>query len=393
MRTRETLVRCFATLLVAAAWSCGAHGQDPSSTNDPSPLANGEYAVQITATTPAGLPSCTAAIAGDVAFVASPPALWACASSTWSQINCNAAAAGQVAYANMPPTLWACIGKTWTQVALPDAGPPGPAGPQGPAGPKGATGAAGAAGLNGQNGFNGMNGASGPQGPTGPAGATGPAGSTGAQGPAGPTGAQGPAGDAGAQGENSLVVVSTEPPGANCGPGGQRIDVGLDANADGVLEPAEIQRTSYVCNQSPPCQAGGMPAADGTSCGTNLVCLSGQCVECVAGGSCTPSASPCNVGTVSCATGQPVCVASPMPVNFGTFCGPVDNTIDKSASAPTCNGTFCGCDDVCSGLDCNAELCAVGCVNADSDLYNCGTCGNVCPVGDVCFFGSCVTDN
>ena len=417
MRTGQTFVRSFAMLLIAAGWSCAAHGDDQAGTAPA--LPNGEYSVQLTANAPSSLPACNATLAGDVAFVSSPPGLWACASGSWSQINCTASAAGQTAYANMPPTLWACIGKQWTQVALPEAGPPGPAGPKGPAGPQGATGATGATGaqgatgatgatgaqgpmgLNGQNGFNGMNGATGPQGAAGPAGATGPAGAPGAQGPAGsqgPAGAQGPAGDAGANGpagENSLVLVSAEPPGQNCGSGGQRIDVGLDANGDGNLEATEIQHTSFVCNPSPPCQAGGTPAADGTSCGTNLVCLSGQCGEGVAGGSCTPSASPCNVGAISCGTGQPVCVATSQPVSFGTICGTADSTIDKSAFAPQCNGTSCQCNTSCGGssFDCFIQQCAVGCVNSDSDLYNCGACGNICPTGDACLLGTCVSAN
>ncbi len=54
--------------------------------------------------------------------------------------------------------------------------------------------------------------------------------------------------DAGAAGENALVSVSTEPPGANCANGGQRIDSGLDLNGDGTLEANEITSTRYVCN-------------------------------------------------------------------------------------------------------------------------------------------------
>jgi len=47
---------------------------------------------------------------------------------------------------------------------------------------------------------------------------------------------------------NSLVSVTTEPAGAACPTGGQRVEIGLDDNGNTILEPAEIDTTSYVCN-------------------------------------------------------------------------------------------------------------------------------------------------
>ena len=70
----------------------------------------------------------------------------------------------------------------------------------------------------------------------------------GSQGPEGP---QGPAGDAGMNGTNALnalVSSSPETSGNNCANGGIRIDVGVDDNADGVLDTTEIDQTQYVCN-------------------------------------------------------------------------------------------------------------------------------------------------
>lgn len=55
-------------------------------------------------------------------------------------------------------------------------------------------------------------------------------------------GATGPAG------LSSLIEVTPEPAGANCAEGGQRIVVGLDDNANGTLEIAEQDATRYVCN-------------------------------------------------------------------------------------------------------------------------------------------------
>lgn len=49
---------------------------------------------------------------------------------------------------------------------------------------------------------------------------------------------------------STLFDVSDEPAGANCANGGVRIDEGLDANGDGILQIAEINNTSFVCNGS-----------------------------------------------------------------------------------------------------------------------------------------------
>src|SRR5688572_16638808 len=61
-------------------------------------------------------------------------------------------------------------------------------------------------------------------------------------------GCEGPEGPAGGDGASSLVATNDEPPGANCGYGGTRVDVGLDDDGDGILDPGEITRTAYVCN-------------------------------------------------------------------------------------------------------------------------------------------------
>jgi len=46
----------------------------------------------------------------------------------------------------------------------------------------------------------------------------------------------------------TLVNVVAEPAGPNCSAGGQAIQTGLDSNGDGLLQPGEVQHTSYVCN-------------------------------------------------------------------------------------------------------------------------------------------------
>lgn len=48
----------------------------------------------------------------------------------------------------------------------------------------------------------------------------------------------------------TLVSLTTEPSGSNCLNGGQRVDSGVDANLDGVLQTDEIDSTTYVCSNT-----------------------------------------------------------------------------------------------------------------------------------------------
>jgi microcystin-dependent protein len=143
-------------------------------------------------------------------------------------------------------------------------------GATGPQGPIGVTGPAGAQGIPGTNGTNGATGPQGPIGLTGPAGAQGIPGTNGADGatgPQGPIGLTGPAGAQGIQGIpgtngtngvtgqnglNALIKTTSEAAGANCTNGGTKIETGLDANGNGVLDVGEITvaATTFVCNGS-----------------------------------------------------------------------------------------------------------------------------------------------
>jgi hypothetical protein len=127
---------------------------------------------------------------------------------------------------------------------------PGPQGPQGPAGNDGAPGPQGPQGLTGATGPQGPIGLTGPTGPQGPAGATGAQGPVGAQGPQGPQGLPGANGTNGSNGQNTLVKTTTETAGVNCTTGGVKLEYGLDANSNGVLDVTEVNATltKYVCN-------------------------------------------------------------------------------------------------------------------------------------------------
>lgn len=81
------------------------------------------------------------------------------------------------------------------------------------------------------------------------------------------------AGAPGTTGLTSLVAITAEPAGTNCGTGGQRIDAGVDDDGNGTLDVAEIDATSYVCNGAtgPAGHASLIDVAiepTGTNCGT-----------------------------------------------------------------------------------------------------------------------------
>jgi len=55
-------------------------------------------------------------------------------------------------------------------------------------------------------------------------------------------------GDVGPSGINSLIDTADEPPGLNCAAGGLRVAIGLDSNKNGTLEQSEVQSTQFICN-------------------------------------------------------------------------------------------------------------------------------------------------
>lgn len=59
---------------------------------------------------------------------------------------------------------------------------------------------------------------------------------------------QGPEGKVGPSGKNSLIKITLEVSGINCPYGGQKIETGIDEDANGQLSVNEISDTKYVCN-------------------------------------------------------------------------------------------------------------------------------------------------
>jgi hypothetical protein len=133
------------------------------------------------------------------------------------------------------------------------------------------TGPAGAAGATGATGAQGIQGVAGPSGAAGTNGAQGIQGLPGVPGPQGIQGLTGPIGAAGSNGlngQNALVKTTLEAAGANCINGGVKVESGLDANTNGILDPAEVNAllTTFVCNGSAGAQGiQGLPGTNGTN--------------------------------------------------------------------------------------------------------------------------------
>lgn len=212
---KQNVGACGVLLAGLAMIGCNSQALDvePDGADSASP---GVFSVALTVPNKAGLPACTGALVGTTAFVASPASLWSCQAGSWFAIPCTNLLAGAVAYASATKTLWACVSGQWGEITLAT----GPQGPQGAPGPQGIQ------------------------------GATGLRGERGADGGQGQRGDVGPAGPAGGDGQTTLVTTATEPEGGHCAAGGVRIDVGLDEDADGTLDPSEIQQTTFVCNGS-----------------------------------------------------------------------------------------------------------------------------------------------
>jgi uncharacterized protein (TIGR02145 family) len=163
-------------------------------------------------------------------------------------------------YYKSNPTTWlltgnitgptGATGATGAQGIQGVPGPSGAAGTNGAQGIQGLPGIPGAAGATGATGAQGIQGVPGPSGAAGTNGAQGIQGAPGVPGPQGIQGLTGAAGSNGLNGQNALVKTTLETAGANCTNGGIKVESGLDANNNGILDPAEVNAllTTYVCN-------------------------------------------------------------------------------------------------------------------------------------------------
>jgi hypothetical protein len=113
-----------------------------------------------------------------------------------------------------------------------------------------------------------------------------------------------------------------------------------------------------ACAPAVSCTDAGGVVPNGMGCGTDKVCSNGTCGSCKAGQACQ-SATPCKVGTTSCATGVSVCT--------------------DTASQP--DGTMCGSGKVCFGGTCVACSAGTSCVPSNPchmGTQSCSASGAVC---------------
>jgi OmcA/MtrC family decaheme c-type cytochrome len=73
-------------------------------------------------------------------------------------------------------------------------------------------------------------------------------------------------GSQGDSGTTALTSTSPEPAGANCANGGTKVEVGLDTNGNGTLDPSEVTSTSYVCNGGTNSLVATSPEPAGANC-------------------------------------------------------------------------------------------------------------------------------
>lgn len=88
----------------------------------------------------------------------------------------------------------------------------------------------------------------------------------------------------GADGASVLLSTADEAPGANCAEGGTRVDSGLDLDDNGILDSAEITQSAFVCD--------GLAGNDGTDATNALVSL----VTESAGANCTTGGTAVQTG-------------------------------------------------------------------------------------------------
>lgn len=93
-------------------------------------------------------------------------------------------------------------------------------------------------------------------------------------------GSQGPSGDAGAIGLNALINTTVTTPDATCAAGGVRVEIGLDDDDDDILDAAEIDQTQLICNGRTGATGDAGPAGLNslvhvTTAGPDITCANG----------------------------------------------------------------------------------------------------------------------
>ena len=262
----------------------------------------------------------------------------------------------------------------------------------------------------------------------------------------GPTGVGGSGGGTAGRGGSAGGVAGSSgggsggsPTGVAGGDGGVNPDAPT-CTAGGACVPASnpCHKGAFVCMEGAmSCSELPDLLANGTQCGTAMVCNNGTCTACQAGMACNVAGKPCRVGTMVCTTGAPTCTETDNKPNgmscgtgmvcqtgacvacaSGATCEPTNRchtgTLVCTGAAPTCMdtntnvpaGTTCGQDRVCNagtctdctvGAACNVtgKPCRRGTTACNTGAPVCLEAGDqpngsVCGTGLVCQAGACV---
>ena len=148
------------------------------------------------------------------------------------------------------------------------------------------------------------------------------------------------------------------------------------------------------------CKAGPINSCE-TDTATNVNNCGSCNMKCAAVANGTPGCANSNCGIGSCSTGFDDCdkaLANGCEVNLtndAKNCGTCANACGALANAVSgCAASKCGITSCNTNFgDCDKDA-ATGCeVNLTKDIKNCGTCGNACGAGLICYSSKCVPPN
>jgi hypothetical protein len=206
--------------------------------------------------------------------------------------------------------------------------------------------------------------------------------------------------------------VRCEEQGETCGGQGECIAVAVDS--DGGLDAGDVPHACVPMCTARNCGDDGCGGSCGT-CPVGQTCdaLAGQCVcapmcvgrECGPDGcgrvcGACPTESACGGDGICHPTcggpAQPCCTLS-APCGMGLMCNGATHTCSGACGTSglaCCPGGTCAAPLVCRAGACascpgGTTACSASCVNLNTDVQNCGRCGNVCGAGLVCVGGAC----
>lgn len=153
-------------------------------------------------------------------------------------------------------------------------------------------------------------------------------------------------GASGTGGRGTLVVLSTETPGAHCAAGGTKVTTGIDTNGDQTLNDSEITSTDYVCGGTSP--SGSMTITGMETPGAN--CAYGGAIVAsgrdgnsdgaIWGSEITATVYACDAAPTSSITWATVAVPTTMTSGFGYVASDPSPVVFTLPAAPAIGDMF-----------------------------------------------------